>query len=97
MKIVEVQIPNTIHEALSHLGCKKVVYDKIGALKKTGTWEIVDLPRGKNIVCCKWIFIVKHRVDISIKRLNARLVAKGFTQAYSVDCRLQYDICPPSC
>lgn len=30
-------------------------------LEKNQTWELVDLTRGKMIVGCKWIFVVKHK------------------------------------
>ena len=36
---------------------------------------------------CKWVFIIKCKVDESIERYKARLVAKGFTQAYGLDYR----------
>ena len=34
---------------------------------------------------CKWIFIVKYKSDGSLERYKARLVAKEYTQTYSVD------------
>ena len=40
---------------------------------------------GKNPVGCKWIFTIKHKADGSIERFKARLFAKGFTQAYSIN------------
>ena len=55
------------------------------ALKKTGTWIITELPPGKKIISCKWVFAMKHNADGSIKRLKARLVVRGFTQSYGVD------------
>ena len=85
MKITEVKVPTTIHEALSQSDWRKAIFYEISALEKTGTWEIVDLPKDKNTVGCKWIFTIKHRADESVERLKARLVAKGFTQAYGVD------------
>ena len=55
------------------------------ALKKTGTWIITELPPGKKVVNCKWVFTVKHKANGSIERLKARLAARGFTQSYGVD------------
>ena len=55
------------------------------ALEKNKTWEVVDLPRGKIIERCKWVFTIKYRLDGSLERYKARLVAKGFTQTYNID------------
>ena len=71
MKITEVQVPITIHEALSQSDWRKVVFDEMSALEKTGTWEIVDIRKYKNTVVCKWIFTVKHRAEKSVERLKA--------------------------
>ena len=54
------------------------------ALEKNGTWEIVELPRGKKPIGCKWMFTVKYKVDGSLERYKARLVAKGYTQTYGI-------------
>ena len=54
-------------------------------LEKNGTWKLVDLPRGKTTVGCKWMFTVKYKSDGSLERYKARLVAKGFTQTYGID------------
>ena len=37
------------------------------------------------MVGCKWIYKIKTRSNGSIKRYNARLVAKGFTPEYGID------------
>lgn len=55
------------------------------ALKKNGTWEIVDLPRNKVLVGCKWVYTVKLKLNGSIDRYKACLVAKGYTQTYGID------------
>lgn len=57
----------------------------MNALKKGETWKVVDLPRDKKIVGCKWVFTVKCRADGSIERYKARLVAKEFTQTYEIN------------
>ena len=59
--------------------------EEMNALKRSGTWEIVDLPKEKRTVGRKWVFTVKCKADGSIERYKARLVAKGFTQTYEID------------
>ncbi|RVW89838.1 Retrovirus-related Pol polyprotein from transposon RE1 [Vitis vinifera] len=64
---------------------KDAMREEMSALEKNKTWEIVERPKGKNIVDCKWIFTLKCKADGSLKRHKARLVAKGYTQTYGVD------------
>ena len=49
------------------------------------SWDLVELPPGKQVVGCKWIFKVKYKADGSIERYKARLVAKGYTLEYRVE------------
>ena len=55
------------------------------ALEKNKTRKIVERPKEKNIVDCKWISILKYKADGSLERHKAGLVAKGYTQTYGVD------------
>ncbi len=57
--------------------------EEMEALKKNDTWELITLPRGKRTVGCRWVYTLKHKADGSIER--ARIVARGFTQTYSID------------
>ena len=42
-------------------------------------------PKGANIVTSKWVFKPKLHSNGSLDKLKARLVARGFSQVYSVD------------
>ena len=80
-----IEIPRSIREALENPDWGQAVDDEIRVLKKNGTWKLLDLPKGKQPVGCKWIFTVKYKSDGRVERYKARLVAKGFTQAYGID------------
>ena len=34
---------------------------------------------------CKWVYTIKYRINERLEKYKARLVAKEFTQTYSVD------------
>lgn len=54
--------------------------EEVHTLYKNETWDIVDHPKGKRIVGCKWLYTLKYNHNgINYK---ARLVTKGFTQSY---------------
>ena len=80
-----VKIPKNIKEALEIPEWREAVMEKIRALEKNGTWEVMNLPRGKRSVGCKWVFTIKYQADGTIERYKVRLVAKGFTQTYGID------------
>ena len=84
-KINSISIPNSIQDAMAIPEWKKAVNEEVNALVKNGTWEITNLPHGKNLIGCKWIFIVRTKADGNIERYKARLVSKRFTQTYGID------------
>ncbi|KAM7506655.1 hypothetical protein LguiA_017108 [Lonicera macranthoides] len=81
-----VSIPNSVQEASNDPTWKAAMDEEMRSLKKNGTWNIVELPPGKRLVGCKWVYTVKHKADGTIKRYKARLVAKGYTQTHGIDC-----------
>ena len=80
--------PVTLEEVRRRMDWPKwdlAIKAELEALKKARTWGVVERPRERNIVACKWVFHIKKNVAGRIKRYKARLVAKGFTQVYGVD------------
>lgn len=84
-KIDSVVVPKYIHEAFKDPKWEKVVQEKVKALHDNGTWEVVDLPKGKKVVGSKWVFTVKYKAYGEVERYKVRLVAQCFTQTYGID------------
>jgi Reverse transcriptase (RNA-dependent DNA polymerase) len=64
---------------------KMAMFEEMRALVKNDTWDIVPRSSGKNVVGCKWVYLVKYNPEGKVDRFKARLVAKGYTQTYGVD------------
>uniref|UniRef100_A0A2N9FA47 Integrase catalytic domain-containing protein n=1 Tax=Fagus sylvatica TaxID=28930 RepID=A0A2N9FA47_FAGSY len=84
-QLSSVSIPKNLQEALNNPRWKSAMVEEMEALQKNSTWKLVELPKDKKTVGCKWVFTVKHKADGSIERFKARLVAKGYTQTYGID------------
>ena len=59
--------------------------EEMRALEKNRTWELVNLPQGKQLVGCKWVFTIKHTPEGKVERYKACLVEKRYTQTYGID------------
>ena len=77
--------PQSSNEALQNENWKIAMIDEYSALLRNNTWSLVDLPVGRKVIGCKWIFRVKENPDGSIKKYKARLVAKEFHQTARFD------------
>ena len=56
---------------------KEAMKNEMDALKQNKTWDLMELPQGKKLVGCKWVFIVKYKAVGLLERYKASLVAKG--------------------
>lgn len=45
---------------------RNAMLEEIQAIEKNSTWELVDPPKGKNVVGLKWVFRTKYNADGSI-------------------------------
>ena len=48
-------------------------------------WDLVPKPKDAKIITCKWVYKLKKKVNGSIDRYKARLVAHGFSQQCGLD------------
>jgi len=61
------------------------IQEELKSVIDNQTWELVELPKGRTPVKCRWTFRVKRGAGGDVIRYKARLVAKGFTQRYGID------------
>ena len=84
----KIEEPKTIDDALNsnHSQEWKVAADfEYSSLIENQTWDLVKLPKGHNIVGCKWVFRVKNDGNGKVNCFKGRLVAQGFSQRHGVN------------
>ena len=57
----------------------------MSSMDKNNVWELLNLLPGCKTIGNKWVLKVKRKVDGSIDRFKAHLVAKGYTQQEGID------------
>ena len=80
--------PTTIDETLNGANSKQwlmATQSEFNSLKQNQTWDLIDLPPGKNIIGSKWTFKHKRGPDGEINTYKVRLIAQGFLQQHGVD------------
>ena len=63
---------------------KEAIDDEMQSLMGNNTWVLVDLPPTCKPIGCKWIFR-KKKIDGTIDKFKARLVAQGLRQNLGID------------
>lgn len=64
---------------------KQAMEEEYHSLIKNNTWTLVDIPKNKTIIPCKWVYKTKTDENDIIARYKARLVIKGYKQTKRVD------------
>lgn len=75
----------TYAKASKHESLKQATQLELLALKKIGTWNIVDLLAGVKSIGCRWVYKIKYLANGSIDRFIAWLVVKGYNQIEGLD------------
>ena len=52
--------------------------EEINAIEKNKTWELVEIPKGKEVIIVKWVYKTKSNAEGKIERHKAKLVVKGY-------------------
>ncbi|XP_075473413.1 putative mitochondrial protein AtMg00820 [Primulina tabacum] len=77
--------PQFYDEAKNNDVLIQAMKEEIAVIEKNRTWDLVDLPKGKDVIGLKWIYKTKYGEDGSIRKHKACLVAKGYAQQPGVD------------
>ena len=59
--------------------------EEFHSLQKNDTWELVNLPPGRKLVKCKWVYKTKFVSDGSPFKYKEILVANGYSQVQGID------------
>ncbi|CAI7753917.1 unnamed protein product [Closterium sp. NIES-53] len=86
--------PATLKEALEISDAeewKKAMESELKSIEENGTWELVELPKGRKAITSKWLVKIKSDADGKIERYKSRLVPKGYQQKEKVDYKDLFD------
>ena len=77
--------PSSFEEAIRDENWVQAMDEEIEAIEKNDTWDLIDLPKEKNLIIVKWVYKTKLNEKGEIDRFKARIVAKGFSQQPGID------------
>ena len=72
-------------EALQEADWVIAMQDELNNFTRNEVWELVERPKGKNVIGTKWVFKNKKDEHGVVVRNKARLIAKGFSQVEGLD------------
>lgn len=78
-------VPQHYSQAVLDPNFRGAMKHEIVALEDSGTWTVEDLPPGKKVLGCRWVYCIKYRADGTIERYKARLVVFGNHQVEGED------------
>ena len=58
---------------------------EMDSLSANRVWTLTDLPKGRKVIGCRWVFKNKTGSTGKLIRYKARLVARGFAQIKGAD------------
>eukprot|EP00253_Pinus_taeda_P012378 PITA_12378 len=77
--------PIHFEEAIKDKKWIEAMDEEMNAIERNKTWDLVELPKGKEVIGVKWVYKTKCNAKGKIERHKARLVVKGYKQQYGRD------------
>jgi hypothetical protein len=77
--------PKKIDETLKDIDWVNAMHEELNNFKRNKVWELVERPKGHNVIGTKWVFWNKQNQDRIVVRNKARLVAQDYTQVEGLD------------
>ncbi|KAF2346632.1 Reverse transcriptase RNA-dependent DNA polymerase [Trinorchestia longiramus] len=81
---VSANVEEALHGSESKLW-KAAMEEKMASMNINNVWSLVECPKNKKPIRCKWIFKKKAGPDENVCSYKARLVAQGYAQKFGVD------------
>ena len=77
-------VDDPIHfvEAIKDRKWIEAMDEEINAIERNKTWDLVELPKGKEVIGVKWVYKTKSNAEGKIEIHKARLVVKGYKQQH---------------
>jgi len=54
-------------------------------LVRNDTWDLVNLPKGKDVIGTKWVYKSMYKSNGTIDNHKSHLATKGYTQKEGID------------
>lgn len=77
--------PKNVIEAKQDERWIKAMNEELNQIKRNQTWELVPMPKNKNVIGTKWVFRNKLNEHGKVVRNKARLLCKGYAQVEGID------------
>ena len=77
--------PITFEEVVKEEVWAQAMDEEIECIEKNQTWELVDVPKDKDVIIVKWIYKTKKDADGNVQKHKVRMAARGFTQQPDID------------
>jgi hypothetical protein len=71
--------PKKIEEALRDIDWVIAMHEELNNFIRNQVWELVERPKGHNVIRIKWVFRNKQDQDEIVVRNKARFIAQGYT------------------
>ncbi|XP_048440370.1 uncharacterized mitochondrial protein AtMg00820-like [Pyrus x bretschneideri] len=79
------QDPTTFEEDVKFEKWRQAMDQKIQAIDKNNTWELMELPSEGKTIGVKWVFKTKLNENGEMDKYKEKLVAKGLCQQYGIN------------